>query len=172
MGEKGIYGLVKRYAAAAGYPELTPHDLRRYFGARIQEIVGDIRVTQELLGHADVNTTQIYTAIKSKRLEDAIDRLNGPDFGGQEKHPDLTSANMARILAGLEGFSVKFADNTTNAVRFLVNLWPKLSSGMTTAQIITALTTEFGFSASDPKALWDGVEVFLAQLNLRQIIVQ
>jgi site-specific recombinase XerD len=79
VGEKGIYGLVKRYAAAAGHPELAPHDLRRYFGMRVQEITGDIRVTQELLGHSNVNTTQIYTAVKPRRLEDAIAKL------GQEK---------------------------------------------------------------------------------------
>jgi site-specific recombinase XerD len=44
---------------------------------RVQEIIGDIRVTQELLGHSNVNTTQIYTAVRPKRLEDAIAKLGG-----------------------------------------------------------------------------------------------
>ncbi len=171
VGEKGIYGLVKRYAAAAGHPELTPHDLRRYFGARIQEITGDIRITQELLGHADVNTTQIHTAVKSKRLEDAIARLNGPAFSEREKRPEQTSVNMSRLLAELAGFTINFTNKTTSVADFLIIFWQKLCSGITTAQCITALTTEFGFSTSDPKALWDGVEALLAQLNLHQIIV-
>jgi site-specific recombinase XerC len=86
VGEKGIYGLVKRYAATAGHPELAPHDLRRYFGMRIQELSGDIRVTQELLGHSNVNTTQIYTAVKPKRREDAIARLGGEQPAAPATH--------------------------------------------------------------------------------------
>jgi len=172
VGEKGIYGLVKRYAATAGHPELAPHDLRRYFGMRVQEISGDIRVTQELLGHSNVNTTQIYTAVKPKRLEDAIARLNGPGLGEQAKRPEQNSVNIDRLLADLASFSVKLVDRTTNAANFLSLLWQKFGSGITTVQVIQTLTTEFGFSASDPQALWNGVETLLAQLNLRQIIFQ
>ena len=78
LGEKGIYGTVKRYAERAGMPELTPHGLRHYFGTRMMEKIGDIRIVQELLGHANVNTTQIYTSVRPERLEQAIAHLNTP----------------------------------------------------------------------------------------------
>ncbi len=76
LGSKGVYGTVKRYAAQAGTPELKPHDLRHYFATRVLEKVGDLRIVQELLGHTNVNTTQIYTAVRPQRLEDAIQQMS------------------------------------------------------------------------------------------------
>jgi integrase/recombinase XerD len=172
VGEKGIYGLVKRYAAAAGFPELTPHDLRRYFGARIQEITGDIRITQELLGHADVNTTQIYTAVKPKRLEEAIARLNDTTLDQREKLSEPENINTSRVSAELSTFSVIFGDNTLTASGFLTHLWNKLCTGLTTAQCVESIAAEDKFRESDPKLIWEGVETLLARLNLNQIVVR
>ena len=75
LGEKGVYLLVKRYGSLAGMPEIAPHDLRRAFGTHLYNITGNIRVVQDLLGHSDVNTTQVYTAVTLNNLEDAIKRL-------------------------------------------------------------------------------------------------
>jgi site-specific recombinase XerD len=75
LGEKGVYGRFKKYAALAGAPDLHPHDLRHYFATRILELTGDIRLVQELLGHASISTTEIYTAVRPERLEEAINKM-------------------------------------------------------------------------------------------------
>ncbi|MDP2930884.1 MAG: tyrosine-type recombinase/integrase, partial [Chloroflexota bacterium] len=73
VGEGVIYHVVKKYAAAVGRPGLKPHDLRHAFATRLLELGVNIRVVQELLGHSDLNTTQIYTSVSGEHLEKAID---------------------------------------------------------------------------------------------------
>ena len=61
--EKVIYETVKKYGKLAGHPDIMPHDLRHAFATRLQEAGVNLREIQELLGHADLSTTQIYTAV-------------------------------------------------------------------------------------------------------------
>jgi integrase len=84
LGEKGVYGLVKRYGALSGMPEITPHDLRRAFGTHLLNVTGNIRIVQELLGHSNVNTTQAYTAVTLDNMVEAIKRLNQPVEGSDK----------------------------------------------------------------------------------------
>ncbi len=92
VGEGVIYRTVKRYGKLVGKPALKPHDLRHSFGTRLLELGIDLRAIQELLGHANVATTQIYTQVAATHLEQAIDRLNQlnklqpQDNGGQDDH--------------------------------------------------------------------------------------
>ena len=60
----------------AGKPDLKPHDLRHSFATRLLERGVNLRVIQELLGHSDVCTTQIYAEVAGNHLEDAINALN------------------------------------------------------------------------------------------------
>lgn len=68
---QGLYKIVKQRARDAGLGErMTPHTLRHTFATHLLAGGCDLRVVQELLGHADVATTQIYTHLSSERLKD------------------------------------------------------------------------------------------------------
>ena len=64
-----VFRLLKEYASAAGIePAPSPHDLRHAFATHLLEGDADIRAVQELLGHASVATTQLYTHVEQERL--------------------------------------------------------------------------------------------------------
>ena len=67
-----VWQLVKRAAATAGLPDsVSPHTLRHSFATHLLEGGADLRIVQELLGHADIATTEIYTHIDRRWLEEA-----------------------------------------------------------------------------------------------------
>lgn len=72
-----VWRLVSRYAAAAGISaSVGPHTLRHCFATHMLEGGADLRVVQELLGHADVATTQIYTHVDGSRLKSIHQRFH------------------------------------------------------------------------------------------------
>ena len=65
-----LWELVKKYARRVGAPEsFSPHSMRHSFATHLLAGGADIRALQELLGHASIRTTQIYTAVDSTRMK-------------------------------------------------------------------------------------------------------
>jgi integrase/recombinase XerD len=74
---QGLWLIVKEYAAAAGIgPEITPHTLRHSFATHLLDGGAGLREVQQLLGHASIVSTQIYTEVSTRRKRDSYDKAH------------------------------------------------------------------------------------------------
>lgn len=77
MSRQAIWKIVKKYARAAGIPfEVTPHTIRHTFATHLLENGVDLRAIQDMLGHADIGTTQIYVHLAFKDIEKQYHKLH------------------------------------------------------------------------------------------------
>jgi integrase/recombinase XerD len=76
MTRQVAWSIIKRHAATAGVPDISPHTLRHSFGTHLMQHGADSRSVQALLGHSDISTTEIYTHITDLHMRKAYDRFH------------------------------------------------------------------------------------------------
>ncbi len=77
-----VWQLVKKYAGLAGLRDVHPHLLRHSFATHLVAGGADLRVVQELLGHSDIGTTQIYTHVDRSHLRRTVEKYHPREAKG------------------------------------------------------------------------------------------
>ena len=77
MSRVAIFNIVRRQAMLAGISKtIPPHTFRHSFATHLVENGADLRVVQEMLGHADISSTQVYTQVVNQKIKDVYARAH------------------------------------------------------------------------------------------------
>ena len=88
LSREDVYRIVRKYAQRSALRgNVTPHTLRHGFATELLTHGADLRSVQEMLGHASLSTTQIYTHLTTTRLKEVYDRAHPLARKGREPEP-------------------------------------------------------------------------------------
>ncbi|GHV06941.1 tyrosine recombinase XerD [Clostridia bacterium] len=77
MSRQGFWKIIKHYQASSNiHKEITPHTLRHSFAAHLLENGMDVHSLQEIMGHSDISSTQVYVTLVNRHLRDAYSRAH------------------------------------------------------------------------------------------------
>jgi integrase len=108
---------VKDFAKRAGLNDFHCHSLRHKFATDLLEKGADIRVVQQLMGHENLNTTQVYLAITDKRLRDAVNLLESGNKS--QEQPKKTSTVPSRARDDDPGWMKAIVNEFKNGKKFI-----------------------------------------------------
>lgn len=90
LGTRSIQKIVSKAAALCGIPDhVTPHTFRHSFATHLLDSGADLKSVQQLLGHASLSTTQVYTHVSIARLKDAVETAHPRSGDKGSKKGDL-----------------------------------------------------------------------------------
>ena len=69
---QGVWGILRKHSRSAGLDEVSPHTLRHSVATHMVEGGADLRTIQEMLGHASISTTQVYTRVSPRHLQEVF----------------------------------------------------------------------------------------------------
>lgn len=76
MSRQDVFSLVKEYGTKIGRDDISPHTLRHSFATHLVQNSADIRSVQQMLGHSDISTTQVYTHITDQHLRKTYEKFH------------------------------------------------------------------------------------------------